>query len=199
MKTTYIKYYFAALLGVMSCTNLDVQPKTQAVGDLALETAESYKAFITRVYAGLAVSGQEGPAGNPDIKDLDEGFSNYIRLYFNVQELPTEEAVISWGDGTLPTFHTHSWTQQNEFLSAMYNRVFFQITQANAFLRETTEEKLSKKFLPEKVLKDIQDYRAEVRFLRALSYWHGVDLFGNIPIVTEANEVGAGAPDQNTR
>jgi len=199
MKKSYIKYSFAALIGLMSCTNLDIQPKTQAVGDLALETPESYRAFITRVYAGLAVSGQEGPAGNPDIKDLDEGFSNYIRLYFNVQELPTEEAIISWNDGTLQNFHVHSWTQQNEFLSAMYNRIYFQISMANAFLRETTEEKLSKKFLSQKLRNDIKQYRAEARFLRALAYTHGVDLFGNIPIVTEAKAIGSAAPDQNTR
>ena len=47
--------------------------------------------------------------------------------------------------------------------------------------------------------RDIQTYRAEARFLRALSYWHGIDLFGNIPLVTEADPLGATPPQQNTR
>ena len=35
-----------------------------------------------------------------------------------------------------------------------------------------------------------QTYRAEARFLRALSYWHGIDLFGDIPLVTEEDAAG---------
>lgn len=198
MKTIYFKICTVALVALSACTDLDVQPKTQVVGDLALEAPETYKAFVGKVYAGLSVSGQEGPAGKPDIKGLDEGFSNYMRLYFNVQELPTEEAVIAWNDGTLQNFHVHSWTQQNEFLSAMYNRIYFQISSANAFLRETSDEKLASKFLSDALKADIKTYRAEARFLRALSYWHGIDLFGNIPIVTEADVIGS-VPEQKTR
>ena len=34
-------------------------------------------------------------------------------------------------------------------------------------------------------------YRAEVRWLRALSYWHALDLFGNgVPFVVESDPVG---------
>jgi hypothetical protein len=43
---------------------------------------------------------------------------------------------------------------------------------------------------------DIQIFRAEARFLRALSYWHGLDLFGDIPLVTS---VSVEPPAQNTR
>src|SRR5438876_9087265 len=41
--------------------------------------------------------------------------------------------------------------------------------------------------------------RASARFLRVLSYWHGIDLFGNIPLVTEKDPIGATAPKQSTR
>ena len=37
---------------------------------------------------------------------------------------------------------------------------------------------------------------AEARFLRALSYYHALDLFGNVPFVTEADNVGAFLPKQ---
>ena len=36
-------------------------------------------------------------------------------------------------------------------------------------------------------------------FLRALSYAHAVDLFGNFPFVTEENEVGFFFPEQKSR
>ena len=42
----------------------------------------SYRAFLAKVYAGLAVSGQQGPAGDRDIEGIDEGFSQYLRLYW---------------------------------------------------------------------------------------------------------------------
>jgi hypothetical protein len=45
----------------------------------------------------------------------------------------------------------------------------------------------------------VHEYRAEARFLRALSYWHGLDLFGNIPLVDEEFVIGATPPQQSTR
>jgi len=46
---------------------------------------------------------------------------------------------------------------------------------------------------------EIHQFRAEARFLRALSYWHGIDLFGDIPLVTEDFGIGSTPPAQNTR
>jgi hypothetical protein len=43
---------------------------------------------------------------------------------------------------------------------------------------------------------DIGFYRAEARFLRALSYWHALDHFRNVPFVTEADAVGSFFPEQ---
>ena len=42
-------------------------------------------------------------------------------------------------------------------------------------------------------------YNAEARFLRALAYYHALDLFGNPPFVTEADKPGAFFPKQTTR
>jgi hypothetical protein len=46
---------------------------------------------------------------------------------------------------------------------------------------------------------DIMKYRAEARFLRALSYYHALDLFGNVPFVTEEDPIGAFLPEQISR
>ena len=37
---------------------------------------------------------------------------------------------------------------------------------------------------------EVGRYRAEARFLRALSYWHAIDLFGNVPLTKESDPVG---------
>jgi hypothetical protein len=81
----------------------------------------------------------------------------------------------------------------------MFNRIFFQVSMANEFLRETTSEKLDSRNTTQALRDQVQTYRAEARVMRALSYWHGLDMFGAIPIVTEENEVGISVPDQSTK
>src|SRR5690349_14738662 len=136
MNKIYIITFLVVILGVSACTDLDVKPKSSATGDVIFNNSQAYLQFLARLYAGLAISGQQGPAGNPDIKGIDEGFSNYLRQYWKAQELTTDEAVIGWNDGTLPTYHLHTWTAQNEFINAMFNRIYFQISMTNEFLRE---------------------------------------------------------------
>lgn len=159
--------------------------------------AANYKALLAKVYAGLAVSGQEGPAGKPDISGIDEGFSTYLRQYYKAQELTTDEAVIGWNDGSIKDYHNMKWSSANEFIAAMYYRIYYQITLCNEFIRETTDAKLSERGLSGD--NNIKAYRAEVRFMRALSYWHALDMFGNPPFVTENDALGAFLPKQTNR
>lgn len=187
MKTTY-KYIIGAslLLAINACTNLDLKPKSQATSENIFDDESSYNSFIARVYAGLAVSGQQGPSGDGDITGIDEGFSSYLRQYWKAQELTTDEAVIAWNDGNLPSYHLHTWTESNEFIRATYDRIYYQISIANQFMKETSDSKLNERGVSAEMRTKIKQYRAEARFLRALSYWHGLDLFGsNIPFVTE--------------
>jgi len=173
-------------MGFVSCeSELDKQPVTELTESQAFEDPESYTEFLARVYAGLAVSGQEGPAGRPDIQGIDEGFSNYTRQFWKHQELNTDEAIIAWNDGTIHDLHNHVWTPGNEFIRAMYDRIYFQIGISNQYLRETTDEKLDGRGVDATLKAEIQIYKAEARFLRALSYWHAIDFYGNIPFVTE--------------
>lgn len=191
----------AALLAgtTAACFDLTTEPKSSVTEVNVFNESSSYLAFIAKIYAGLAVTGQEGPAGRGDIQRIDEGFSHYIRLYWQMQELPTDEAVIAWNDAGVQELNTQLWSSSNQFLEAMYYRVYFQVMLANQFLRETTDEKLAARGVTGQLLTDIKQYRAEARFLRALSYWHGIDLFGDIPLVTEASPLGTTPPKQNTR
>lgn len=161
--------------------------------------ANAYFEVLAKCYAGLALSGQQGPAGDADISGIDEGFSQYLRQYFNAQELPTDEAVIAWNDGTLRNYHEQNWTPAGEFITAMYNRLYYQISLCNEYIREAADAKLDSRGITGADKTAVQTYRAEARFLRALSYWHALDLFGNVPFVDENSTVGATLPLQTTR
>lgn len=165
----------------------------------ALTDAASYEAFLAKLYTGLSLSGQEGPAGNPDLAGLDEGFSNYLRLYFKLQELPTDEAVIGWNDGTIYDLNFQTWTAGNEFTRTMYSRIMYQVALVNEFLRQTDDPALDARGVEGDLRATIQDYRAEARFLRALSYYHALDLYGNPAFVTEEDPIGAFLPPQIQR
>lgn len=187
------------VVAAAGCTDTTVQPKSTVTSSNIFNDPSSYQAFLARIYAGLAVSGQQGPAGNADIQGIDEGFSQYLRLYWELEELPTDAAVIGWGDIGLPEMNLMTWTSSSTMVVAMYYRVFVQASMANEFLRQTTDAALASRNVSAPLKATIQTYRAEARFLRALSYWHGLDLFGSIPLVTEADPVGGAPPKQAKR
>ncbi|MET3538111.1 RagB/SusD family nutrient uptake outer membrane protein [Chryseobacterium limigenitum] len=192
------------LLSVTSCINdLDVK-----VNDDELYTSEqfyanpdSYKQFLAKIYAGLAVTGQTSPNGNSDLGlEVDggpnEGFSQYIRGYWQLQELTTDEAIIAWGESDNPgirDLNFNTWNADNKFNEAFFARIFFQIGLVNEFLRETTDEKLSSRGVSADLKAQIKTFRAEARFLRALSYYHAIDIYGKIPFATESDVIGSGA------
>ncbi len=192
---------FASITMLWSCEDqLDLQPEdNRSSAEATFEDPESYKQFLAKLYAGLAISGQDGPAGNPDLVGLDEGFSQYLRLYWKMQELTTDEAVIGWNDGTIKDLHSQTWTSGNEFIRTMYSRIMYQVAQANEFMRQTTPEKLDSRGVDGSLRTEVEKFRAEARFLRALSYFHALDLFGNPPFVTEEDPIGAYLPEQIER
>jgi len=188
----------SALLGVSASCDVTTEPKSSVTDATVFNDPASYHAFLAKLYAGLTLTGQRGPDGSADFGRLDEGFSQYNRQLWQLQELPTDEAVIGWGDAGLPELTTQLWASSNQFVQMMYSRVYYQVDMVNEFLRETTDEKLASRG-QSNLADEIHGYRAEARFLRALSYWHGIDLFGDIPLVTEDFGIGSTPPEQNTR
>ena len=186
------------MAGIAACSDMPVQPKSDITSANIFNDPTSYKSFIAKLYGGLVVTGQAGPDGNPDVRGIDEGFSQYVRGYWQLQELPTDEAIIGWGDPGLPELNTQTWSASNPFTTAMYGRIYYQVALANEFLRETTDSKLDSRGVGAALKADVHKYRAEARFLRALSYWHAVDLYGNVPLTDENTDV-AGLPRQATR
>ncbi|HSF89657.1 MAG TPA: RagB/SusD family nutrient uptake outer membrane protein [Saprospiraceae bacterium] len=199
----YNLFLLLALLAVLPACfdDLDTVPLDDDIVTSAnvYKDPAAYRQVLAKLYGGLAVSGQEGPSGKPDISGIDEGFGQYIRGLWYHQELTTDEAVIGWNDQTIKDFHYQTWDANDVFINAFYSRIFYQISLCNEFLRETTDAKLDERGVTGDLRTDIGYYRAEARFLRALSYWHAMDHFGNVPFVTENDVVGAFFPQQITR
>ncbi len=189
-------FTFSSCNDDLNVTPIDPNEQTAAT---IYDDPASYKQILAKLYAGLATTGQRGPAGLADIAGIDEGFSSYLRMYWYLQELTTDEAVIGWNDQTIKDFHYQTWGAGDVFIQALYSRIFYQITFVNEYLRETTEAKLDSRGVDETLKQEIAYYRAEARFLRALSYWHALDLFGSVPFVTEEHAIGAFLPDQISR
>src|SRR5215208_473684 len=193
-----------ALAGTLAgCGDLTVQPKSTITSGNIFSDPTSYRAFLAKLYGGLGVTGQAGPNADnttppADIAGIDEGFSQYMRAYWQFQEVPTDEAVIGSGDPGLPVINTQLWSASNEWVNAMYSRIFYQVALANQFLRETTDAKLSGRGATAQLKTEVAGYRNEARFLRALSYYHAVDLYGPVPIVDENFDVSK-LPTQATR
>lgn len=166
----------------------DLGPQVQN-SDNVYTTPEAYKQGLAKLYATFALSGQQGPSGNPDIAGIDEGFGNYLRQYWNCQELTTDEAIISWNDATIKDFHWHTWSQTDVFIAAIYSRIMYTVALSNEYIRVTAGNTDT----------EIQRYAAEARFLRALAYYHAIDMFGNPPFVTEADLPGSFFPKQIAR
>jgi hypothetical protein len=186
------------LMTIAACSDVPVQPKSSITSANIFTDPASYQQFLAKLYGGLVVTGQNGPDGNPDITGIDEGFSQYIRGYWQLQELPTDEAIIGWGDIGLPELNKQTWSASNPFVNAMYSRIYYQVALANQFLRETTDPKLDSRGVSAAIKTQVHQYRAEARFLRALSYWHAIDLYGNVPYADENTAVSS-LPRQATR
>lgn len=151
------------------------------LGDSAIYRAEA----LGKIYASFIINGQ-GSVGGADISASDADFFTTTRALWNCQEITTDEAMCAWGDVGIADLNTQTWSAQNPFLTALYQRLSLSVTYANLFIGQTnasTDPVLIR-------------YNAEARFLRALAYTWDMDLFGNPPFTTEANGVGKFFPKQ---
>lgn len=181
-----------ATLFLGSCVNdLELTPQDPNIvtSKTVYDSPGAYKEGLAKLYATFSLSGQQGPSGQPDIAGIDEGFSNYLRQYWNAQELSTDEAVMAWNDASIKDFHWQTWAPNDVFIAAVYSRIMYTVALCNEYVRATADNTDA----------DIKKYHAEARFLRALAYYHAIDLFGNPPFVTENDSPGAFFPKQTTR
>lgn len=186
MNKNFIKYmiYTVAVmlaLTVTSCLgDLDVTPK-----DPSVTQDFNQDGVFAKIYATMALTGQEGPAGKGDVDGIDEGTSGFYRLLFTVNEYPTDEVLCSWGDPGIPEMNFINWGASHPMLGGLYARFNFNVALCNHFLEMTeggTDDKTVKQ-------------RAEARFMRAMNFYYLMDIYGNVPFT----EVVSNEPPQQIK
>ncbi|MFQ3214052.1 MAG: hypothetical protein ACI9XJ_001158 [Marivirga sp.] len=187
---------FISIVFLGACTDLALEPLDGNSANNTFTNFTNTRSYLAKIYGAFSLTGNQGPAGSPDLQLVnDEGFTSYIRAYWKAQELTTDEAVIAWTDAGIQDLNTHSWSSDNQFVKVLYYRLFLIISYSNDFLAQTTSDKLSDYGYNDDEITSVGTYRAEVRYLRALAYFHALDLFRNIPLVTE---ITATPPGQET-
>ncbi|MDR0865144.1 MAG: RagB/SusD family nutrient uptake outer membrane protein [Candidatus Symbiothrix sp.] len=182
-----------------SCTDdLNQMPHVETTSASVYENPANYKSVLAKLYASFVISGQEKGGGNADISSDNGENADYMRIYFNLQEAPTEEIAYTWLEGNnMANIAYMKWEATDIWVSDMYYHIYYTIALCNEFLRNATDGQIAK--FSESEQKDIRDFRSEARFLRALAYYHALDFFDGVPFVTENDPVGAFIPQRYTR
>ena len=159
----------AAALTLTACVDdLNTKPL-----DEHSTTSFDQNQMFTKCYQTLALTGQQGPAGDGDIDDLDEGTSAFYRLMWELNEFPTDEGWWIWNDVGLADIRVMNWNGENDLVKGLYYRFNIDIKLCNHFLANAGNDAESEK------------QKAEVRFIRALNYYYLLDLFYVAPFSIE--------------
>ncbi len=165
-----------------------IDPNVIASSNLG-DHPEAMRETLAKLYSSFAVPGQDGVSGASDISGIDAGFGVYTRALWMLQELSTDEALCAWNDQTIKDYHWQTWSSTDVFNAAMYSRIIYTVSICNEFIRNTNESSDP----------TVMQYNAEARFLRALAYYHAIDMYGNPAFITEADKPGSFYPKQITR
>lgn len=172
-------------LSISSCTkDLDRLPTNDVTSVQVYGSQEGTMEALSKVYGAWALT--EG-----DVAGMDDGSTGFVRAFWNLQELPTDEAIVSWQDPGVPDFHSLSWSPSNGFIQGLYYRSLAQIKFANEFIKNLPAAKVSDDLR--------RQMKAEARFVRAFQYWVLLDCFGNPPFITEETPTGKVFPQQIKR
>lgn len=163
-------------LTITSCTgDLDVTPinpqQTQVANDDAL---------FNKLYATFSLTGQQGNAGKPDIPSNvmeNEGFTQYYRMQWYLNEFTSDEAAWTWsGNDNLQGLMYNKYTANEGFALGLYYRLYFDITLCNSYINDIGKD-------PQRL--------AEARFIRAYNYASVLDIFGAGPFCTKVSSDNA--------
>ena len=117
-----------------------------------------------------------------------EGIQGTCRGIYDYNTLTTDEAMIpirggDWYDGGLwNAMYQHAWTEDDESLYDTWKYLYKVIVLANKSLDIID----AKSALLTSEQKD--NFKAEVRAIRALMYYEAMDMFGRIPVVLSSGE-----------
>ena len=145
--------------------------------DPNVDATPNITGLYSKCYAGLIMEGNDGTA---DFTIDDNGKSTLLRNLFNFNEVPTDEAVCWWSDGGIADVAYNKFDPGNATLKNLYYRLMSNISYENHFLSLDAAKAEKTKY-------------AEVRVLRAYSYFLMLDFFGD---PTFLDKISAETPRQ---
>lgn len=145
--------------------------------DPNVDATPNITGLYSKCYAGLIMEGNDGTA---DFTIDDNGKSTLLRNLFNFNEVPTDEAVCWWSDGGITDVAYNKFDPGNATLKNLYYRLMSNISYENHFLSLDAAKAEKTKY-------------AEVRVLRAYSYFLMLDFFGD---PTFLDKISAETPRQ---
>lgn len=131
--------------------------------DPTVDANPNITGLYSKCYAGLIMEGNDG---NADFSIDDAGKSCLVRNLFNFNEVPTDEAACWWSDGGIEDVTKNKFESGNATLKNLYYRLMSNISYENHFLSLDAAQEDKTKY-------------AEVRVLRAYSYFLMLDFFGD--------------------
>lgn len=189
----------AAILFSSCLKDLDTLPlnTTDFTSENAYANEDSYLKALSYINGYYMLVGQD-EAGKNDLGFSDSGQSEFLRQWFNMNEMTCDGLKCVWGDSYLTELQHDSWgSSTNDALVAVYTRAVKAIALVNEFLLQTTDSKIEAR--GQSSLKgEIAGYRAEARFHRAMFFYVLMDEFGNPPFPMPEN-IGGANPSRITR
>lgn len=153
----------SVLVAIGSCRKLDVPVESQYVSSNFPATSSDYAALLGTMYTNLS--------------------SNYAIAYWRMQELSTDEAIIPARDGNFDDggqyrqMHYHTWTIDHPYVTGIWQWGFGGINNCNRLINLTTSSTASEAGKAASI--------AEIKAMRALYYFFMMDVYGNVPIITD--------------
>ena len=172
IKFKLLAFAAVVMLSTQSCLrDLDTEPKYDMTLEYILQQdPKAVEGMLSRLYASFALSSVKGP-GDSDISGADPGESPFIRGLVNLQDFTADGMKNRWGDNGLDQLTTTSnWTDNNKFFKYAYDRIYYTVPQATNLILIMKSDNVKYENKDQVV--------SELRFLRALSYYYLIDLFG---------------------
>ncbi|UFK97336.1 RagB/SusD family nutrient uptake outer membrane protein [Kaistella faecalis] len=179
IKFKLLAFAAVVMLSTQSCLrDLDTEPKYDMTLDYILQQdPKAVEGMLSRLYASFALSSVKGP-GESDISGADPGESPFIRGLVNLQDFTADGMKNRWGDNGLDQLTTTSnWTDNNKFFKYAYDRIYYTVPQATNLILIMKSDNVKYENKDQVV--------SELRFLRALSYYYLIDLFGKGVLVND--------------
>ena len=167
MKNIYM--ILAAVLLTACVRDLDTLPPQNALPvseNVYGKTEDTYLEGLSFLYFQFVTNDLT------DLQQMDGGASELIRAFWSVQETTADAVKCAWeNDAWVRALNTDTWnSEQNDAVYAVYVRTLQGIAYVNEFLRQTTDDKLDARGVPEDVKLKVNCFRDEARFLRTY-FW----------------------------